>query len=187
MCSRSRHPDHWVFAAVLLAGLALAGCERERREYTTTPLPETTPAPVSVSELRPGAAQDFSPDPRGKHYQRNAYAISQGERLYRWFNCNGCHASGGGDIGPPLMDAQWRYGGSIDQIIASIIQGRPNGMPSFGGKIPPQQIWQLAAYVRALSGNVPKDAAPSRSDTISNTPPLDRLPKQPPVSEAPQK
>jgi len=183
MCLRFRHPDYRALVALLLASLALVGCERERREYSTQPLPETTPATVAVSSLRPGGAATFAADPRGSHYQRNAYDINQGERMFRWFNCNGCHGSGGGDIGPALMDAQWRYGGSIDQIVASIVQGRPDGMPAFGGKIPPQQIWQLAAYVRALSGNVPKDAAPSRSDTISNTPPLTRMPEQPPASE----
>ena len=47
-----------------------------------------------------------------------------------------------------------------------IVEGRPNGMPSFRGKIPDQQIWQLAAYVRAMSGNVAQGrrAEPSRCD-----------------------
>jgi cytochrome c oxidase cbb3-type subunit 3 len=40
-------------------------------------------------------------------------------------------------------------------------------MPAFGGKLPNYQIWQLAAYVRSLSGNVPKDAAPGRNDDMS--------------------
>jgi cytochrome c oxidase cbb3-type subunit 3 len=49
------------------------------------------------------------------------------------------------------MDDQWTYGGRIDQIHASIVQGRPNGMPSWRGKIPDTQIWEIAAYVRSLS------------------------------------
>src|SRR4051812_33684135 len=183
MCSHSRSSRARNTALLLFSFVYLAGCERERREYSTTPLPETGPAAVTQSELRPGAWSPPASDPRAHEYESNAYHINQGERMFRWFNCNGCHGSGGGDIGPALMDAEWRYGGSIDQIVASIVQGRPDGMPAFGGKIPPQQIWQLAAYVRALSGNVPKDAAPSRSDTISNTPPLTRIPQQPPLSE----
>jgi cytochrome c oxidase cbb3-type subunit 3 len=39
-------------------------------------------------------------------------------------------------------------------------------MPSFRGRITTQQVWQLVAYVRSLSGEVSKDAAPSRSDHL---------------------
>jgi cytochrome c oxidase cbb3-type subunit 3 len=78
------------------------------------------------------------------------------------------------------MDSQWRYGGRIDQIHASIIDGRPNGMPAWRGKLTDVQAWQLSAYIRALSGNVPKDAAPSRRDAMAATPPLTQIPKQPP-------
>jgi cytochrome c oxidase cbb3-type subunit III len=111
-------------------------------------------------------------------YEGNAYHIGEGQRLFKWYNCNGCHGNGGGSMGPALMDAQWRYGGSLGQIRATIEQGRPNGMPSFAGKIPSQQLWQLAAYVRAMSGNVPKDAPPSRREGMSGPPPLTRFPAQ---------
>lgn len=74
-------------------------------------------------------------------------------------------------MGPPLMDPKWRYGGRIDQIAASIAEGRPNGMPAWRTKLTSGQIWQLAAYVRSLSGQVPKDAVSARADTLSNTPP----------------
>jgi cytochrome c oxidase cbb3-type subunit 3 len=43
-------------------------------------------------------------------------------------------------------------------------------MPSFRGKIADPQVWQLAAYVRSLSGNVPPNAAPSRSDEMQSNP-----------------
>ena len=44
-------------------------------------------------------------------------------------------------------------------------------MPSFRGKIPDYQIWQIAAYVRSMSGLVPKDVAPNRDDHMSGKPP----------------
>jgi cytochrome c oxidase cbb3-type subunit 3 len=135
---------------------------------------------TALIPLSPGEPVQKQPDSRGAGFESNAYHINQGARLYQWFNCSGCHAAGGGNIGPALMDDQWRYGGSIDQIYSSILQGRPNGMPSFEGKIPDLQVWQLAAYVRALAGNVPKDAAPSRRDAMEATPPLTRLPSEPP-------
>jgi cytochrome c oxidase cbb3-type subunit 3 len=39
-------------------------------------------------------------------------------------------------------------------------------MPSFQRKIPDDQVWQLVAYVRALGGLAPKDAAPGRNDEM---------------------
>jgi cytochrome c oxidase cbb3-type subunit 3 len=62
------------------------------------------------------------------------------------------------------MDGKWIYGGNPENIFASINEGRPNGMPSFAGKIPPYEAWQIVAYVRSMSGQVSKDAAPSRDD-----------------------
>jgi cytochrome c oxidase cbb3-type subunit 3 len=69
------------------------------------------------------------------------------------------------------MDDQWIYGSEPENIFASIVEGRPNGMPSFRGKIPALQVWQLTAYVRSVGGLVPKDAASARSDHMHvNTP-----------------
>ncbi|WP_298231318.1 c-type cytochrome, partial [uncultured Azohydromonas sp.] len=107
-------------------------------------------------------------------FEQNAYAVSQGKRWYRWFNCNGCHAMGGGGSGPPLMDGEWRYGGSAAQIVATLRQGRPNGMPSFEGRMTDQQLWQLAAYVRSMSGQLRTDVAPGRNDGLSGPLPEQR-------------
>jgi cytochrome c oxidase cbb3-type subunit 3 len=74
-------------------------------------------------------------------------------------------------MGPPLMDARWIYGARPEQIFSTIVEGRPNGMPSFRNKIPDFQVWQLAAYVRSLSGQVSKDVAPSRDDDMSGKTP----------------
>jgi len=83
------------------------------------------------------------------------------------------------------MDDQWRYGGDIEQIFASIQQGRPNGMPAFAGKIPEQQLWQLAAYVRSLSGQLPRNTSPARTDEMNNSPPPQLMEKQTPVPSSP--
>jgi cytochrome c oxidase cbb3-type subunit 3 len=92
------------------------------------------------------------------------------------FNCVGCHAHGGGGIGPALMDGSWNYGSAPEQVHESIVQGRPNGMPAFGGKISDRQLWQLVAFVRSMSGLAPKDAAPQRSDHMSVKPPESQAP-----------
>jgi cytochrome c oxidase cbb3-type subunit 3 len=170
--------------AVLCVLLALAACEREKRE--THAEPSSTPTSVSPTALRAGGEPQLVPkDPAAAQYEDNAFFISEGKRYYEWYNCYGCHAAGGGDIGPPLMDDKWIYGGEIEQIRATIVEGRPNGMPSFRGRIPDEQIWQIAGYVRSMAGNVKKDVAPTRGDEIRTGPPLNQTPPSPPVPSAP--
>ncbi|HWH18472.1 MAG TPA: c-type cytochrome [Allosphingosinicella sp.] len=144
-------------SAALIAMVALPSCDRETRENRGKPLPESVPGIVG--------------DPRAAEYEGNAFHIAQGQRYYVWMNCNGCHAHGGGGMGPPLMDAEWRYGGSMEQIVDTIREGRPNGMPSFDQKLSEQQMWQLAAFVRTLSAQPRQDALPGRADEMSNIEP----------------
>jgi cytochrome c oxidase cbb3-type subunit 3 len=166
----------------LVAGLA--ACQRENRNLQPGADVETAPRGVTVSDLYPGPTTAATPDdPRAAQYEGNAVHIANGQRLYKWYNCSGCHFNGGGGIGPALMDDKWRYGGKTEQIYASIVQGRPNGMPAFRDKIPPQQVWEIAAYVRSLSGNADKLAAPSRPDAMSSIPPLNNIDKQPPKGD----
>jgi cytochrome c oxidase cbb3-type subunit 3 len=172
--------------AVVLVALAcvtsLAACQREDRNLGAPG--ESAPRPVALSDLRPGPPSPPPPDdPRGPIYEGNATHIANGQRYFRQFNCNGCHFNGGGGIGPALMDDKWRYGGKPEQIVDSILRGRPNGMPAFQDKIPDQQAWELAAYVRTLSGNADKLAAPSRPDDMRSIPPINNIDKQPPKSD----
>lgn len=102
------------------------------------------------SELQPGVA---SPARIVKNpFEGDEAALADGKRLYNQFNCSGCHAAGGGAIGPPLMDDEWIYGSSGANIFWTIIEGRPQGMPAFGGRIVDDQAWRIVAYVRSLSG-----------------------------------
>jgi cytochrome c oxidase cbb3-type subunit 3 len=82
-------------------------------------------------------------------------------------------------MGPALMDDEWRYGGRLDQIAATIAEGRPNGMPAWRGKLTQDQIWKLAAYVRSLSGQPSKDTVSSRADAMSATTPATLTPREP--------
>jgi cytochrome c oxidase cbb3-type subunit 3 len=52
-------------------------------------------------------------------------------------------------------------------------------MPAWRGKLTNQQIWQLAAYVRTLSGQERKDAVSARADELSNTPPQTQTTREP--------
>jgi len=171
-----------VRCAQLLLAPAMSACDREDRlAVRPAPLPETGPASVALTPLQAGEPVPAHSDPRRKEYEYNAYHLALGQRYYVWFNCNGCHANGGGDSGPPHIDEAWRYGGSIEQIYASIRDGRPNGMPSFRGKLTDQQMWQIAGYVRSLSGNVPKDAAPGRTDHMKTQNPPNEIKQARPI------
>jgi cytochrome c oxidase cbb3-type subunit 3 len=157
-------------ASLLLLGataLTLAACNREERHSRSKPLGETVPAGESPDTVWPGNSAPPPLDARAKLYDNNAPAIAEGQFLYTRMNCVGCHSHGGGGMGPPLMDDEWRYGGRIDQIAATIAEGRPQGMPAWRGKLTDDQIWKLAAYVRTLSGQPSKDAVSSRSESMS--------------------
>jgi cytochrome c oxidase cbb3-type subunit III len=168
-------------APALALALALAsGCERETRRYNELPAAANRETGVRVSQLEPGQPQQNAPVQ--SPYQDNAWGIGEGKRLYSAYNCSACHGvNGGGAIGPPLMDDKWIYGSHPDQIYATISQGRPDGMPSFGGHIPTQQIWQLVAYVQSMSGQVKATTASGRNDDQNGSLPESRQSPQVPV------
>lgn len=151
-----------VAATFAACGLAVCSCQREQRIFRPV-------APFAEAVAYTDA------------FESNAYAQSEGKRLYSAFNCNGCHAHGGGDSGPALMDAEWIYGYAPKDVFESIAAGRPNGMPAFGGRVPQYQIWQLVAYVRSLSGLAPGDAASGRDDDINYGPPENSRRREDPV------
>jgi cytochrome c oxidase cbb3-type subunit 3 len=173
---------------ILAVLLLLAGCDREERRFPKAPDGKLNDAVSRQSSLQPaesrqsasGSQQAGLPDDYLKNYEENAYAVSQGKRLYRWYNCNGCHAAGGGGMGPALMDGIWLYGGSPQQIFNTIREGRPNGMPSFAGHISDDQLRQIVAYVRSMSGQLRTDVAPSRDDSLFPREPESRREQEPP-------
>jgi cytochrome c oxidase cbb3-type subunit 3 len=85
-------------------------------------------------------------------YEGNQDAAKTGGRLFIAYNCLDCHgAEGSGGMGPSFQDGRWHFGGSPGEVFESIYQGRPDGMPAWGGRISNDQIWMLAAYVRSLA------------------------------------
>lgn len=85
-------------------------------------------------------------------YEGDKDALSTGGKLFIAYNCLDCHgAEGSGAMGPSFQDGRWHFGGSPGEVFESIYQGRPDGMPAWGGRITNEQIWMLTAYVRSLS------------------------------------
>jgi cytochrome c oxidase cbb3-type subunit 3 len=145
--------------------LMLVSCEREERRFRESPPAVAPRTPVMQGTLQPGSPAP--PVDARNVYEENAFAVSEGQRLYEWFNCTGCHAHGGGDSGPPLMDDAWIYGSEPENIFATIVEGCPNGMLAFRHKVPDQQVWQIVAYVRSMSGQLRKDVSPGRTDNMN--------------------
>jgi cytochrome c oxidase cbb3-type subunit 3 len=166
-------------AAAIVGMHLIPSCKREERVFRVQPPAANTSDLVAVTGFHAGATSRPASVPN--EYEENAYAVSEGKRLFDAMNCSGCHFHGGGGIGPALMDDRWIYGSDPEQIFATIVQGRPNGMPSFRGKLPDYQVWQLAAYVRALGSLTSTQPRPGRSDHMQVRKPENALPPNTPA------
>jgi cytochrome c oxidase cbb3-type subunit 3 len=163
MSSLSPNPERWAAAARLLpfalvTVLAIA-TDNASAQQEAAPPAQHGPNEVFVTGLFPNGGAPPPQDMIGARFEGNKLAIAAGKELFGQMNCTGCHFNGGGGMGPALMSGHWRYGGRIDQIYASIAQGRPNGMPTWQDSLQPQQIWELAAYVKSLSAPAPSSAS----------------------------
>lgn len=76
--------------------------------------------------------------------------IAAGKQLYA-SHCAGCHgAEGQGGIGPALTGSNYKYGRSHDEVLTSIREGRPGGMPAFGNQLSGNQAEELVAFTLSL-------------------------------------
>ena len=160
----SMHGIATITGSIVICLIGSISCKREQRKFEQPPASHKT-YEVTMSDLRPGSTQPETTI--DNESEAKAYDVSEGKRLYTQYNCAGCHFNGGGGIGPALMDAQWIYGEKPVDVYDTILEGRPNGMPSFRHKIPDEQVWQIVAYVRSMSGQLRKDVAPTRNDDMN--------------------
>ena len=155
-------------ACAVLFVVAVTACERESRSFHERQVVSARAELATQTSLTAGGK--LPPTGTQSPFQENAFGISEGKRLFSAYNCSGCHANGGGSIGPALMDDQWIYGYEAHNIYETIVQGRPNGMPSFRNKIPDYEVWELVAFVQAMSAQVPIGAAPGRDEHMQVRP-----------------
>jgi cytochrome c oxidase cbb3-type subunit 3 len=96
------------------------------------------------------------------------FAVNAGGAVFR-NNCSQCHGSGAaGALGyPNLLDNDWLWGGSIDEIAFTVTHGIRNEqspdthwsqMPAFGEILTPEEITAVVQYVLSIS-NQEHDAA----------------------------
>jgi cytochrome c oxidase cbb3-type subunit 3 len=157
----------YLTSTTLAAIALLAACSKTGEDRL--PSVEAKSGGVIDTALTPGSGQSLvTDDARADAYFNNAEAVTTGKTLFNQYNCSGCHSNGGGGMGPALMDGTWIYGSRLAQIHQTLVEGRPNGMPAWGGKIPDPQLWQIAAYVRSMS--LPQTLAAATGNTPSQSP-----------------
>jgi cytochrome c oxidase cbb3-type subunit 3 len=115
-------------------------------------------------ELKPVYAQYVKMDIQ--QVAADPKAREMGQRLFL-NSCAQCHGSdAGGSKGfPNLTDGDWLYGGSPENIKATIVNGRAGVMPPFP-QLDSKQIVDVANYVRSLSGLPADDAKAARGAEV---------------------
>ncbi len=119
--------------AAALSVFALSACSDPVPDAAASPAPV---APLPATKLALGGGAEFP------IYKDTSSEVAEGARLYGWKRCAECHSDGGVILGAG--------NGNIDTIATAIRDGRPGGMPAYSGKLTDAQIWQLAAFVKAL-------------------------------------
>jgi len=146
---------------VSLATVCTASCGRpanaaQAPQNQGTQAPGASPQAAAFVQhpenIQPGLAAQGSWAALTNPYERDAQRRAEGAKLFVSYNCVDCHgADGSGAMGPSLQDNRWHFGGSAGEVFQSIYEGRPDGMPAWGGRIGDDQIWRLVTYVRALA------------------------------------
>lgn len=120
-----------------------------------------TITPTASNGVKPGIHPTVFFGDVHNPYAGNAAAATEGRQLFVQYNCSGCHGGrAGGGMGPSLRDSLWAYGSSDAQLLGTITEGRPAGMPAWGGRIPIDQMWKLITYIRTLGTPQEPDAPP---------------------------
>ncbi|UWQ25464.1 cytochrome-c oxidase, cbb3-type subunit III [Leisingera aquaemixtae] len=107
----------------------------------------------------------------------NTYAVSAGSAVFKTW-CAQCHGSGaaGAKGYPNLLDDDWLWGGSVENIHATVAHGirnedsdeaRYSEMPAFGRDelLEKEEISQVVNYVMSLSGE-PQDASKVEAGSV---------------------
>jgi cytochrome c oxidase cbb3-type subunit 3 len=85
----------------------------------------------------------------------NGAAVTRATKLFQE-NCAACHGpQGKGDrkVGAPnLTDNEWLYGPRREDIHDQIWNGHGGVMPTWGGRLSPEEIKSLAIFVHSLGG-----------------------------------
>lgn len=94
--------------------------------------------------------------------------IAKGKILFDK-NCVACHGTAGeGGIGPNLTDDYWLHGGRINDVFFTIKYGVPEkGMKSWKDDFSPEQMAQLASFVKSIHGTNPPNGKEPQGDKFT--------------------
>jgi mono/diheme cytochrome c family protein len=94
----------------------------------------------------------------GNPFAKSAEAVVEGRKIYLKYGCSGCHGmGGGGGMGKPLIDDEWKFG-SDDQTLFKLIRGEipQQTMPNAIGKsLTDDEVWKVLLYVRSIYAGDP--------------------------------
>ncbi|HEY7896448.1 MAG TPA: c-type cytochrome [Gemmatimonadaceae bacterium] len=167
-----RRAPNVVASLAVAAALLAAACKPEQGASANASVTSASSGgmdyhitPTASNGVRPGIHPSVVFGEIRNPYAGNAAAATEGRQLFVQYNCSGCHGGrAGGAMGPSLRDSLWIYGNSDPQLFGTIVEGRSAGMPAWGGRIPPDQIWKLITYIRTLGTPAEPDAPPPESD-----------------------
>ena len=76
--------------------------------------------------------------------------VQAGREVFTQY-CSPCHGMNAeGKVGPSLTDETWLYGSEPKDILTSIREGRPKGMPAWKSQLDEDQVKSVAVYVMSL-------------------------------------
>ena len=136
--------SYLVCAVVSLVGLA--GCNDSTKK-------------AEGAKANPAGATEAVADRSlpGNPFAKSAMAVVEGKKLYLKNGCSACHGvGGGGGMGKPLIDDEWKFG-SDDQTLFKLIHGEIplQTMPPLGKTMPDDDVWKVLTYVRSLYAGDP--------------------------------
>jgi mono/diheme cytochrome c family protein len=131
--------------------------ENQTLPATTTPSPppptKTTPTQTTPTQTStaPGSTTQTSTTPSGTTTPGQQGNAAAGKQVFLSQPCGGCHtlkdAGTSGTVGPNLDQLKPPY----DKVVTQVTNGGAI-MPPFKGKLTPQQIQDVAAYVSSVAG-----------------------------------
>jgi cytochrome c oxidase cbb3-type subunit III len=150
-----------VAATVTTTGLPQSASQSGGGSAKLIAHPENIQLGLAISDSQVTLKNPREHDPR---------ALEQGKQLFVAYNCADCHGGeGSGGMGPALDDGRWHFGGTVGEVYESISEGRPDGMPAWGGRISEREIWALVKYVRTLSAGKDPTTENFEGATIQRT------------------
>ena len=127
---------------LVCGALVLAGCQSS----------DSHKEPAANGEAAPKVVMPKDPS-EGNPFAKSVDAVLDGRKLFLAYGCAACHGmGGGGGMGKPLIDDEWKFG-SDDATLFKLIRGEiPNQtMPNTIGKaMTDEEVWKVLIYVRSV-------------------------------------